>query len=78
MDLCGLIKIAPFGKSNYFMLFIDDFSPKTWIYFLKENLDAFEAFKNFKEIMKNLSGHKIKALLSDHDSEYIDDTFKNF
>ena len=36
--LCGAIKPASFGKSNYFMLFIDDFARKTWVYFLKEKI----------------------------------------
>ena len=26
IDLCGLIKPSSFGKNNYFLLFIDDFS----------------------------------------------------
>ena len=34
-DVCGPINPSSFGKSKYFLLFIDDFSRKTWIYFLK-------------------------------------------
>ncbi|KAL8137323.1 hypothetical protein V2J09_003324 [Rumex salicifolius] len=31
-DVCGPIKPSSLGKSNYFLLFIDDFSRKTWKY----------------------------------------------
>ena len=49
-DLCGPITPPSHGKNLYFMLFIDDFSRKTWVYFLKEKSQAFEAFKTFKAI----------------------------
>ena len=35
-DVCGLIKPRSLTKSNYFLLFIDNYSRKTWVYFLKE------------------------------------------
>jgi len=35
-DVCGPIKPCSLGKNNYFFLFIDDFSRKTWVYFLKQ------------------------------------------
>ena len=35
-DVCGPIKPNSFGKNKYFLLFIDDYSRKTWVYFLKE------------------------------------------
>lgn len=47
-DLCGPIKPASNSNKRYFISFIDDFSRKTWIYFLNENSDAFSVFKNFK------------------------------
>ena len=34
-DVSGPIRPSSLGKSNYFLLFIDDFSRKTWVYFLK-------------------------------------------
>ena len=35
-DICGPINPPSFGKKKYFLLFIDDYSRKTWVYFLKE------------------------------------------
>ena len=34
-DLCGLMKIESFGGSRYFILFIDDFSVLSLVYFSK-------------------------------------------
>lgn len=48
LDLCGPIKPASNSNKRYFISFIDDFSQKTWIYFLNENSYAFNVFKNFK------------------------------
>ena len=31
-DVCGPIKPSSLSKSNYFLLFIDDFSRKTWVF----------------------------------------------
>ena len=31
-DVCGPIKPSSLGKSNYFLLFIDDLGRKTWVY----------------------------------------------
>ena len=35
-DMCGPINLSSFGKNKYFLLFIDDYSRKTWVYFLKQ------------------------------------------
>lgn len=35
IDVCRLINPPSFGKNICFLLFIDDFSRKTWVYFLK-------------------------------------------
>ena len=51
-DVCGPIKPSSLGKSNYFFLFIDDFSRKTWVYFLKQKSEAFGAFKKFKAFVE--------------------------
>ena len=64
-DVCGPISPSSLGKNNYFLLFINDFSRKTWVYFLKQKSEVFEVFKTFKAIVDNESGRKIKALRSD-------------
>ncbi|RDX99066.1 hypothetical protein CR513_17939, partial [Mucuna pruriens] len=41
IDVSGPIDPPSFGKNKYFLLFIDDFSWKTWVYFLKHKSKAF-------------------------------------
>ena len=57
---------------------IDDFSRKTWVYFLKQKLKAFVVFKNFKALVEKESGYKIKALRSDKGGEFTSKKFNEF
>ena len=77
-DVCGPFNPPSFGKNKYFLLFIDDFSRKTWVYFLKEKSEVFETFKNFKALVEKQSGYEIKALRSDRGGEYTSNIFKRF
>jgi hypothetical protein len=43
----------------YYVTFIDDFSRKTWIYFMKTKDEVFDKFQEFKAEVK-LEGKKIK------------------
>lgn len=36
----------------YFIIFIDDYSQKTWIYFLKEKAKVLKKLKEFKEMVE--------------------------
>ena len=52
------------------MTFIDDFSHKAWIYFLKKKDEAFMWFCTFKALVENLTGKKIKILRTDNGTKY--------
>ena len=45
----------------YYVSFIDDFSRKTWIYFLKIKDEVFYKFKEFKDLIENHIETKIKT-----------------
>ena len=75
-DVCGPIRPSSFG--NYFLLLIDDFSRKMWVYFLKQKSKAFGAFKKFKAFVEKQCDHEIKALSSDRGGEFISSEFKEF
>lgn len=60
-DICGPIQPSSFRRNRY-LLFIDDCTRKTWVYFLKEKSEALEVFKTFKAQAENESGYLIKAL----------------
>jgi len=60
------------------MTFTDDFSRKTWIYFLKKKDEAFMWFRTFKAFVENMTGKKIKILRTDNGTEYESNEFKDF
>ncbi|KAJ0880933.1 putative RNA-directed DNA polymerase [Helianthus annuus] len=64
-DICG--HITPMSQSNkrYVLVFIDDYSRKTWVYMLSTKGEAFKCFQRFKALVENETGNKIKTLRSD-------------
>ena len=66
--------------NSYFMTFIDDYSRKTWIYFLKskESDEVLDRFQEFRALVENQSRKKIKVLRSDNGGEYTSDGFVDF
>jgi transposase InsO family protein len=62
----------------YYVSFIDDYSRKTWIFFLKNKDEVFSKFKEFKALVENLSERKIKVLRFDNGGEFTSGEFKEF
>lgn len=56
--------------SQYFLLFIDEYSRMTFIYFLKHKNEVFKRFKEFKAIVENQQNRKIKTFRSDNGGEF--------
>ena len=77
-DVCGPISSTSLCGFEYYITFIDEFSRKTWIYFLKAKSEMFEKFKEFKVLIENLSDKKIKILRSDNGGEYTSKEFEAF
>jgi hypothetical protein len=50
----------------YYVSFIDEFSRKTWIYFLRKKSDVFDRFKEFKVVVENQTEKRIKVLRIDN------------
>jgi transposase InsO family protein len=69
-DICGPLMPVSHRGNKYFITFIDDYSRKTWLSFLKEKSAAFYIFKKFKNLVENERGYKIKILRSDRGNEY--------
>lgn len=65
------------GKCQYFISFIDDYSRKTWIYFLRKKDEAFASFLEWKKMAENQSGRKIKTLRTDNGLEFCNMEFNN-
>ncbi|KAK3021223.1 hypothetical protein RJ639_045124 [Escallonia herrerae] len=76
IDVCGPIDPTSLGKHIYFLLFIDDYSRKTCVYFLKQNSEVFSTFKRFKALVKKQRGYQIKAMISNKGGEFTSKEFK--
>ncbi|CAA0841273.1 cysteine-rich RLK (RECEPTOR-like protein kinase) 8 [Striga hermonthica] len=74
-DVCGPLRTPTFEKNRYFILFIDDYTRMTWVYFMKERSEVFSIFKKFKSLGENQSGRRIKVLGSDRGTEYTSKEF---
>ena len=60
-DVCGPMSSNSLSRYAYYVSFIDDFSRKTWIYFMKNKDEVFSKFKEFKALIKNHTERKIKT-----------------
>jgi len=76
--ICGPMSTRAISGAEYFFTFIDDHSRETWIYFLRAKDEVFDRFKEFKALVKNLTGRKIKILRSNNGGKYTDKNFTDF
>ncbi|GAU29902.1 hypothetical protein TSUD_379930 [Trifolium subterraneum] len=77
-DICGPLNPISNGGNRYFITFTDDFSRKTWIYFLKEKSSALDTFKMFKLMVEKESGCAIQNLRTDRGGEFLSTAFNDF
>ena len=52
LHVCGPMQTTSLSGYVYYASFIDDYSHKTWIYFLKKKDEVFEKFKEFKALVE--------------------------
>ena len=62
----------------YYVRIIDDFSRNTWLFFLKNKLQVFNKFKDFKALVQNQIGKKIKVLRTNNGGEFCEKESSNF
>ena len=77
-DICSPINPTSNGGKKYLIIFIDDYSRKTWVSFLQEKSEAFSAFKSFKARVEKETGRSIKILHTDRGGEYCSNEFEHF
>src|SRR5947207_10338106 len=71
-DLCEPIDPTIYDKTNYYILFTDDFIRMSHIYSLKRKLstNVLEKFREYKLEMKKQTGKSIKRLRTNDNREY--------
>lgn len=77
-DLCGPMEQESLGGMKYFITFIDDYTRRVHVYFLKNKLNIVEVFKDYKNKVENEHERKIKVIRSDNGKEYCNSIFENF
>lgn len=77
-DLNGPMQNKSIGGAKYILTFIDDHSRKMFVYFIKEKSEVFNRFVEFKAMVENETGKRIKALRSDNGTEYVNEAFQSY
>lgn len=77
-DLCGPMENVSLGGAKYMLTFTDDFSRKTFVYFLKEKSMVAKTFIHFKKAVENETDLKIKCIRSDNGMEYLSAFFDEY
>ena len=77
-NVCGPFSAASTTKHKYYVIFVDDFSRKCWIFFMQNKDKKLSKFCEFKALVEKVSGKKVMKLRSDNGGEYISKEFKNF
>ena len=75
-DVFGPVSVASLGNFVYYVSLIDDFSRKTWIYFLRNKSEVFDIFKEFKALVENQTEKKIKVLRTYNGGEFFKNEFE--
>ena len=60
-DVCSPMSSNSLSGYVYYVSFIDNFSRKTWIYFMKNKDEVFSKFKEFKSLIENHTENKMKT-----------------
>lgn len=74
------IKVRPqsFNEKNYYLIFRDDCTSKSWTYFLKHKNEILPMFKKFKTEVENETGERIKTLRTYNNTGYRNLKFELF
>ncbi|KAM1977356.1 hypothetical protein ACFX16_014165 [Malus domestica] len=76
--ICGPMQVESHFGNKYFLLFTDDYTRMTWVYFLRYKSDPFECFKKFKAMIELQCGYKVKCIRSDRGGEFLSAEFNKY
>ena len=55
-DMCGPFSVSSTTKHKYYVIFVDEFSRKCWIFFMHKKVQTFFKFCEFKALVEKDSG----------------------
>lgn len=76
-DVCYIGDVS-LGGAKYFVTFVDDHSRMLFLYFVRQKSQVFDVFQDFKALIENQTGRKIKVLRTDNEREYLSEDFLIF
>ena len=77
-DITGPENIKTPHGELYIINFIDDYSPKAWIYMIKRKSEAYELFKDWRALVEREMGQRIKIFQTDNGGEYSSKEFEAY
>ncbi|GKD01065.1 retrovirus-related pol polyprotein from transposon TNT 1-94 [Tanacetum coccineum] len=76
-DLLGPFRVESMSGCRYFLSIVDDYSSRVWVHFLRHKNEAFSKFKEWKQLVENQTGRKLKKLRTDNGLEFCNQEFNN-
>lgn len=77
-DLWGPVPKASLGGSLYYISFVDDFTCRSTVMFLKKKSDTFSKIVAYIETLETQLGTRVKAIQSDKGGEFSSDKLKDW
>ena len=77
-NVWGLVVVPSNGGAHYFVNFIEDFSRKVWVYFMKHKSKVFTIFKQWKAQVENQTRRRVKYMRFNNGLAYKDIAFLEF
>ncbi|KAH9779137.1 Integrase catalytic domain-containing protein [Citrus sinensis] len=77
-DLWGPAQTSSLGGNSYFLSIIDDYSRRVWVYVLKHKDQVFSKFKEWKTLVENQTGKKVKKLRTYNGLEFCNQQFNSY
>ena len=77
-DITGPENVKTPHGELYIINFIDDYSPKAWIYMIKRKSEAYKLFKDWRALVEREMGQRIKIFQTDNGGEYSSKEFEAY
>lgn len=77
-DVFGPVNVPSLLESRYYVSFIDNYSRRPIVYFLKSKSKVFSRFKESKNLVENQTCRKIKCLRIENGSELCSTNFEQY